>query len=205
MATERQCAVVLDLFESSFERVYRFARRSVDAELAEEIAQEVFVRLLSLQDFEKKQLSVSYLIKIADNLLKRRHQRRRGWENIKGDLARDSVARSGAKAARPHSEIDDTRVTAAMDRLSSDERAAVRLIVCEGLSYEDAARSLGVQVSTINNWKHRGIQKLKDHIGPDEGLCSGPAGRAIARRGELGESAVPEQAARPHGGPEGDQ
>ena len=35
------------------------------------------------------------------------------------------------------------------------------MIVCEGLSYEDAAASLGVRVSTINNWKYRGIQKLK--------------------------------------------
>ncbi|MEE2973044.1 MAG: sigma factor-like helix-turn-helix DNA-binding protein, partial [Planctomycetota bacterium] len=52
----------------------------------------------------------------------------------------------------------------AMDRLGGDERDALRLIVCEGLSYAEAARSLGVTVSTINNWKHRGLGRLRKLI-----------------------------------------
>ncbi|MBT5382261.1 MAG: RNA polymerase sigma factor, partial [Phycisphaerae bacterium] len=39
---------------------------------------------------------------------------------------------------------------------------AVRLVVCNGLSYQEAAESLGVPVSTVNNWKYRGLQRLKD-------------------------------------------
>ena len=39
-------ALVLDLFERYYDRVYLFARRSVDASAAEDIAQEVFARLL---------------------------------------------------------------------------------------------------------------------------------------------------------------
>jgi DNA-directed RNA polymerase specialized sigma24 family protein len=48
-----------------------------------------------------------------------------------------------------------------MVHLTDNEQAAVRLIICRGLSYEQAARSLGVNVSTINNWKHRGVNKLR--------------------------------------------
>src|SRR5690606_8593177 len=57
--------------------------------------------------------------------------------------------------------LDAEEFERAMEALTSDERDAVRLIVCQGMSYEDAARSLGVNISTINNWKYRGLQKLK--------------------------------------------
>ena len=68
MATEKECALVLELFESSYSRVFGFVRKHADRETCEEIAQEVFFRLLSLPDLETKELSVSYLIKIADNI-----------------------------------------------------------------------------------------------------------------------------------------
>jgi DNA-directed RNA polymerase specialized sigma24 family protein len=48
-----------------------------------------------------------------------------------------------------------------MASLPSHERDAVRLVICEGLSYEEASISLGVPVSTVNNWKYRGMNKLK--------------------------------------------
>ncbi len=51
----------------------------------------------------------------------------------------------------------------ALSMLPTHERDAVRLVVCEGLSYEEASASLGVPVSTVNNWKFRGINKLKKH------------------------------------------
>lgn len=200
MATPRQCEIVLELFETCFERVYGFVRKTADPETAEEVTQDVFARLLFLQDFEKKEISVSYLIKIADNLLKRRYRRQERWGKVGESLVRDTSPDQGAKAARHHLEVDDARVTAAMDRLSHDERAAVRLIVCEGLSYEDAARSLGVEVSTINNWKHRGIQKLKQHVGGER--AAGMRGEAATgllpaeRRGRARQRALPE---RPHG------
>ena len=49
----------------------------------------------------------------------------------------------------------------AMDQLSIDERDAIRMIIQDGKSYTHAAQALGVTVTTINNWKHRGLSKLK--------------------------------------------
>ena len=63
----------------------------------------------------------------------------------------------------------------AMGLLTNNEQAAIRLIICRGLSYEQAAQSLGVNVSTINNWKHRGVNKLRRII-DESRLESGPAG-----------------------------
>lgn len=188
MANAKQCAAVVDLFESCFERVYGFARKHTDPETAEEVTQEVFVRLLSLQDFENKDLSVSYLIKIADNLLKRRHKRQVKLRQIADDLARESPE-LGAMTARRGESCDRVECAAALGQLSDDEHEAVRLIVCQGLSYEDAARSLGVEVSTVNNWKYRGIQKLKHHTGAERGRRGEDRSE---RRGRARQRALPE-------------
>jgi RNA polymerase sigma-70 factor (ECF subfamily) len=213
MATPRQCEIVRDLFETCFDRVYGFVRKTADPETAEEVTQDVFARLLFVQDFESKEISVSYLIKIADNLLKRRFRRQERWTRIGEDLGREQTLDQGAKAACQNPEAGDARVTAAMDRLSHDERAAVRLIVCEGLSYEDAARSLGVEVSTINNWKHRGIQKLKQHVGAERSAgsrddaagCAGSGISALERRGRARQRTVQERpSGRYRGCPEND-
>ena len=52
-----------------------------------------------------------------------------------------------------------------MHDLTPSEGDAVRLIIIEGRSYEQAACSLDVSVSTINNWKHRGLAKLRKFVG----------------------------------------
>jgi predicted DNA-binding protein (UPF0251 family) len=61
-------------------------------------------------------------------------------------------------------EVKDEEGNVAMKSLNDHERSAINLIVCRGLSHEQAARSLGVNASTINNWKHRGVKKLKEHL-----------------------------------------
>ena len=54
----------------------------------------------------------------------------------------------------------DFQIEEALTHLSSDERDAIRLIVQDGKATH-AAEALGVTVTTINNWKHRGLSKLK--------------------------------------------
>ncbi|MBC7835669.1 MAG: sigma-70 family RNA polymerase sigma factor [Phycisphaerales bacterium] len=163
MATQERCALVANLFETYFDRLYRFARKSVDPAAAEEIAQDVFLKLLIHRDLESKTITVSYLIKIADNMLKRRHRKAARSRDILSGLARrQQAAGLGAMTAQDSQHTQMPEIRAAFDRLPRQEREAVRMIVCEGLSYDDAARSLGVQVSTVNNWKYRGIQRLKD-------------------------------------------
>ncbi len=151
--------VVLQLFEEFYDRVYWFARRSVDAQTAEDISQEVFVRLMRVPEIETREITVSYLLKVADNLIKRRHRQCKRQEELTDE--EPSPASAGGPDARAH----DRRCEEALGRLTEAEREALRLIVCEGLSYEAAARALDVKVSTVNNWKFRGIQKLRELTG----------------------------------------
>lgn len=181
--------IVMRLFELYYERVYCFARKTLDQQTAEDVAQEVFVRVMNLRDLEKKEISASYLVKIADNLIKRRHRRLKRLEAILAGSPRGEEWSPGAEGEAEREEGDAVHVsTETWEMLTPGERDAVRLVVCEGLSYEDAARALDVKVSTLNNWKFRGIQRLKSHCtaaGRDELAESNMVARGLRREREV--------------------
>ena len=159
--TQTRANLVLELFDAYYKRVYCFARKSLGVAEAEDIAQEVFSRLLTVKRLEELTLSSSYLIKIADNLIKRRYnknQRRNRYIDEQRDEAISTLRRHRSPSEVPGSDFD---MDSALAGLPTHEADAVRLVVCEGLSYEEASASMGVPVSTINNWKYRGVQKLK--------------------------------------------
>ncbi len=175
---------IIVLFEQFYERVYCFARRSLDQSTAEDIAQEVFVRLMNIQNLESRSVNVSYLIKIADNLIKRRHRRMKRFEAImagESNRSLGSCSHSDELGDEPSDEPGE-RFGEAMESLTSSEQDAVRLVICEGLSYESAARSLDVKISTLNNWKFRGIQRLKQHADEPSRRHDGHDRRAVAER-----------------------
>ena len=159
--------IVLDLFDSYYERVYAFARKSAGPSVAEDVTQEVFVRLLQHPRLEELTLSISYLLKIAHNLLRRRHSR-----GVRLNEILDEHIRPGEHRKYEDSQIQDTadinELENAYNTLSTDERDAIRMIVCEGKSYAHAARSMDVTITTINNWKHRGLTKMRKHMATDD-------------------------------------
>lgn len=170
--------IVGELYKSYYRRVFCFTRRSVRDEEAEEVAHEAFVRLFRVKNLERMSISVAYLLRIAENLLKRRHERAVRYRRVleqsgivaglveTGEQRGESPARSWTgEHAHQDLWVDSARLESVLGQLTQEEQAAVRLIVCEGLDYQAAARSLGVPVSTINNWKHRGLSKLKQLIG----------------------------------------
>jgi RNA polymerase sigma factor (sigma-70 family) len=161
--TQNRADLVLDLFEQYYTRIFCFARKSLPADSAEDIAQEVFSRLLHLKHLEELDvISVSYLIKIADNLIKRRYNRGQRFNRfLEAAHAEPRDRRTTGSASSTVPELG-RELTNQLNALPPSEREAVRLVVCNGLSYQEAAESLGVPVSTVNNWKYRGLQRLKD-------------------------------------------
>jgi RNA polymerase sigma-70 factor (ECF subfamily) len=164
-ATTERATLVLDLFDRYYERVYAFLRKSTTPDVAEDLAQEVFLRLLQHPDLERLTISISYLLKIAHNLLRRRYARATRLrelleERAQADDSLDSQT-PGARRVAPEPTVGGDILETALGLLGKDEQDAIRLIVCEGKSYQHAAEALGVSVTTINNWKHRGIVKLR--------------------------------------------
>ncbi len=56
-------------------------------------------------------------------------------------------------------------VQAAMSRLPEEQRMAIALVLVEGLSYKDAAESLGVPLGTLTSRLARGREALQAHLG----------------------------------------
>lgn len=152
---------VLQLFEQYYFRVVCFARRAGGESMAEDVAQEVFARLMRKPGLEEQDITPSYLIKIADNIIKRSRQRNRSFSS--------AMEERGARFGRsdhhdefiPDAGHDELGIEDRMARLDANECEAVHMIVCRGMSYEAAANALNVRVSTVNNWKFRGIRRLK--------------------------------------------
>jgi RNA polymerase sigma factor (sigma-70 family) len=170
-ATHERATLVLDLFDQYYERVYAFLRKSTTPDVAEDLSQEVFVRLLQHPELERLTISISYLLKIAHNLLRRRYARASRLRELLEERAAmdggDEVARSRSRAreADGGTDVGTDVLETALGLLGKDEQDAIRLIVCDGKSYQHAAEALGVSVTTINNWKHRGIVKLRKLVG----------------------------------------
>lgn len=149
--------LVLDLFTQYSQRVRCFARLRVDADTAEDVCQDVFASLLTLDGLEEKDVSISYLLKSAENQIRRRVMKCKRERALPGRDASDSDCSRNDDSVVAFADIEIPP-----GRLSDHEADALRLLVCEELSYRDAAASLNVKVSTLNNWKARAIRKLKD-------------------------------------------
>lgn len=164
--------IVGELYRANYHRVYCFARKSVGDDEAEEIAHEAFCRLLRVRNLERMTVNTAYLLRIAENLLRRKYERSQRYRVVleRSGMVVSETSESHCASRMPHGtpsardagiEDDVGRLDAVLRQLTDEEQTAVRLIVCAGLDYQAAARSLGVPVSTINNWKYRGLAKLR--------------------------------------------
>ena len=143
--------------------VYRFTlQMSRNAEVAEEITQEVFLALLTRMDrFDAERGSLStWLCGIARRQLWKYLERNEAGEVFEeesavelespGDGPVESLLRREAVAA----------VHAGMDELPTALREVVILCALEEMSYEQAAQVLAVPVGTVRSRLHRAKARL---------------------------------------------
>jgi RNA polymerase sigma-70 factor (ECF subfamily) len=138
------------------------ARRIVvDEPLAEEIAQEVFLRFWRRPDrYDLARGSVrTFLSAAARNAaldtLRSERSRRRREERVAGGPWVPSV--DEAVLVR----IDQSAVRAAMGALSADERVAISLAYYEGCSYREVARRLEQPEGTVKTRIRRGLHRMQ--------------------------------------------
>ena len=120
---------------------------------AEDIAQDALV--LVWERWDRVRLMdnpAGYLYRTAINVFRKRSRRLRLFGRVAASLS-----------PRTTSEPADTTVllSEALRTLTSRQRAALVLTELLGYSAEDAARALGVKVSTIRVLKHRGRTALR--------------------------------------------
>src|SRR6476661_763377 len=148
-------------------KVYRLAYRLTGNKFdAEDLTQEVFVRVFrSLENFKPGTLD-GWLHRIATNLFLDQARRK---SRIRFDaLAEDAESRIPGRDPGPEQGFEfnnlDLGVQAALEELPPDFRAAVWLCDLEGLSYDEVAVALDVKLGTVRSRIHRGRTMLREKL-----------------------------------------
>jgi len=164
-----------EIVERHSDRVYRLAYRLTGNRVdAEDLTQEVFVRVFRSLDTYSPGTFEGWLHRITTNLFldgARRKQR------IRFDaLSDERAARLASPTPDPHAAYADRTfdddIERALTSLPPDFRAAVVLCDVEGLSYEEIATILDAKLGTVRSRIHRGRSMLRDalaHRAPVEG------------------------------------
>ena len=155
-----------ELVREHADRVYRLAYRlSGDAQDAEDLTQETFIRVFrSLSNYQPGTFE-GWLHRITTNLFLDMVRRR---NRIRMEALPEDYERVPAEGPTPEDAYHDARLDpdlqSALDSLAPEFRAAVVLCDIEGLSYEEIGATLGVKLGTVRSRIHRGRQALRDHL-----------------------------------------
>jgi RNA polymerase sigma-70 factor (ECF subfamily) len=157
-------------FHSIFERhsgdIYRFALYpSGDPSLAEEIAQETFVRAWVMPGEVCGGTVKAYLLTIARNLY--RAERKRAVRQVVLDGTLRDPKPGPEAVARGRLELD--AVLGALQALPEADRAALLMHALDGLPYAAIASALGLSIAAVKVRVHRARIKLRQLCDPNGG------------------------------------
>lgn len=156
-----------EIVEQHSARVYRLAYRLTgNRQDAEDLTQEVFVRVFRSLDSYRPGTFEGWIHRITTNLFLdqvRRKQRVR-FDALPDDSAdRLRSIHPGPELAFEHQNLDYD-IQQALDRLSPEFRAAVVLCDIEGLSYEEIAEALNLKLGTVRSRIHRARAQLRTSL-----------------------------------------
>jgi RNA polymerase sigma-70 factor (ECF subfamily) len=178
ISDEALCARVAAREEGAFDqlveryqgRAYRLAWSLLrDPEDARDLSQEAFLRIYqSAGRFRGDARFSTWFYRILVNLCLDHRRRRRWWQRAVADDREDEVAlveRQPAREPDPGQRASEeqtmTRLWAAVDRLSPQQRAAVVLSVQEQLTTAEIAAVLQCSEPTVRVHLHRAVQALR--------------------------------------------
>lgn len=150
------------LFEAHFRRLHRFVNRlSGDRELADDLAQETFIRLYRRRSVPER--VEAWLITVALNLFRNarsmRSRRGRLLTVTRGAHAHGDP--SPSPAAVVEAGIDRQRVRSAIDRLPERERSML-LLHAEGYGYRDIAAVLELNEASVGTLLARARRAFRE-------------------------------------------
>ncbi|MFV1987895.1 MAG: RNA polymerase sigma factor [Gemmatimonadota bacterium] len=157
-----------------FSLIYRMVR---DRELAEDLAQETFVRTLNnLKRYDPSYKFSSWLFKIGYNLTID-HLRKKQLNVVSIEGAPDAMTPDQQAATRITLQTVDEQpdqllearsigaeIEAAIDRLRPEYRTAILLRHVQGYAYDEIAEVMDVPLGTVKTYIHRARNELKDTL-----------------------------------------
>jgi RNA polymerase sigma-70 factor (family 1) len=154
------------LFEKYAERIYYFSMRYIkNKEEAEEIAQEVFVRVWLRRHDLKEELSFSsYIFMIAKNALidtiRRKQKETIFQDNIKPNT---ELYSSSSNDSMEYKELS-TLIDRSIAELPLKRKQIYLLSRDEGLTYKQIAEKLNISIKTVETHMRLALQQLKKSV-----------------------------------------
>jgi RNA polymerase sigma-70 factor (ECF subfamily) len=159
-------------FETTAERyrrrVFTFARSLLsNREEAEEVTQDVLLRLWRHQRQVDEERLGSWLLRVTRNACYDLLRRRRSFQIAAGPPGDDEEAAEVASAepdpeARVQTADFRRRLQEALDEIGEPYRTVVVLREVQGLAHREISEALGVPEATVRVHLHRGRQRLRD-------------------------------------------
>jgi len=134
-------------------------------QLAEDLVQETYVKVLSRPRLLRKDDDLGYLIKALRNTWYSHLRSERGRRAASGGEIPEQI---GARTSRddPEASLEAGEVLDAVSRLPVQYREVVTAVDVAGLSYAEAARALGVPEGTVMSRLYRGREQVALALGP---------------------------------------
>ena len=134
----------------------RYARALTgDRERADDLVQDTLARALSRIHLWRPAASIRpWLFTIMHNLFLNERRRASRMVPLGADPAEPAADRADSRAL-----LDD--LDRALGQLAEDQRAAVLLVGVEEMSYDDAAKVLGIPIGTLMSRLSRGREQLR--------------------------------------------
>ena len=169
MVTDQRFASVVDEHRH---RIYTLAYYSLRRrEDAEDVTQEVFVRLWSHWDELDPDHVEGWLIRVTSNacvdlVRKRRNRRELAGAEATEEMVNSAIGRVADPSAPLQSAETQAEVQDALARLKEPYRSIVILREIQGLSYERIGAALDLPLNTVKVYLHRGRKMLADRLRP---------------------------------------
>jgi RNA polymerase sigma-70 factor (sigma-E family) len=133
-----------------------------DAQLAEDLAQEAFVRLIGRLGVIRDEAAIApYLRRTVVNLARKHWRKRRSERSY---LTRERSGQSAVRTADLPDLAGRDELWEALAKLSYRQRAAIVLRFYEDLSEEQTARILGCAVGTVKSSVARGLREMRREL-----------------------------------------
>jgi RNA polymerase sigma-70 factor (ECF subfamily) len=159
-----------ELFERYAAALLRFADRMLsDRDAAQEVTQEVFVKVISrAHQYDGRAAVSSWLFAIAANACRDRRRRDRRAAVVSLDAIADLPARAEGIEARMDLRQRRAAVRRALECLSAEQREALVLARYHGLPYSEIARVLGISVGAVKTRIFRAVETLRARFAEGE-------------------------------------
>ncbi len=152
------------LFERYNKRIYNFlARMTMDRALAEDLTQNVFLRIIKYKGSYREGMRFqSWIYQVARNIFSDHYQAHKNKSShfIEVDKLRDHIAENDDAGDR---EEQEKLLTRSMAKLNEEQRELLVLTRFQHMKYEEVAMIMDTSVANIKVKVHRAIAKLREH------------------------------------------